>query len=75
MMLMYCVNCQDVHSELQRLVELRLLLLELSKPESWKLLKNSGLSDASVNQVHGRHCVSYVQLMTFVFTVEPPTIN
>jgi len=49
---MYCVNWQDVHSELQRLVELQLLLLELSKPESRKLLKDSALSDASINQVH-----------------------
>jgi len=42
---------QDVRSELQRLVELRLLLLELSERISLKLLKVSTLSETGISQV------------------------
>ena len=55
LLLMYWINWQDVGSELQRLVELRLLLLELSEQITLKLLKVSTLPDASINQV--LHCV------------------
>jgi len=51
MLLMCCINWQDVRNELQRLVELRLLLLELSERISLKLLKVSALSDADIDQV------------------------
>jgi len=66
---------QGMKSELQRLVELRLLLLELSERISLKLLKVSSLPVEGINQVF--HCVAkalhcsevIVQPMSAVFTV------
>lgn len=53
--LLCCVNWKDIHCELQRLVELRLLLLELSERISMNLLDITELPKTGIDQV--LHCV------------------
>jgi len=51
---MYCIIWKDVHHELRRLVELRLLLVELSERISMNLLDMSELPEVDIDQV--LHC-------------------
>lgn len=53
-LLMYCIIWKDVHHELRRLVELRLLLVELSERISMNLLDMSELPEVDIDQV--LHC-------------------